>query len=135
MSVALAPFRMAEGGSQRITFAGENIRLSPKAALALGIAFNELATNALKYGALSKDTGTIAIVWKVAENSGGRRLSVCWREHGGPAVLPPTRRGFGSRVIEQGLAHELDRKVELDYRPDGIICTMSIPAPRSLLDK
>ena len=131
---ALAPFSDAEGMAKRFLITGENIRLSPKAALALGIAFNELATNAVKYGALSNEVGTISISWKLDQQSGQKRLWLQWREEDGPAVSPPTRTGFGSRVIEQGLAHELDGKVTLDYAPGGIVCTIDVPSPRAVLD-
>ena len=131
---ALAPFSAAEGMSERFTIAGDNIRLSPKATLALGIAFNELATNAVKYGALSNAAGRISIGWTLEPRPGGQWLCVCWSEKDGPSVTPPTRKGFGSRVLEQGLAHELDAKVRLDYRPDGVRCTIDVPAARALLD-
>lgn len=131
---ALAPFRVIEGFAERFTIEGENIRLSPKAALALGIAFNELATNAVKYGAFSNAAGTVSIKWTLANKPEGRWLSLHWREKDGPAVSPPTRRGFGSRVIEQGLAHELQGKVRLDYLSGGIVCTIDVPAPQAVLD-
>lgn len=129
----LEPFGVAEGHAERFTIKGDNIRLSPKAALALGIAFNELATNAVKYGAFSNRAGTISITWTLEDKSDGRRLRVHWRETGGPPVSPPSRKGFGSRVLEQGLPHELDGEVDLDYRPDGIVCTIDVPAPKALL--
>ena len=131
---SLAPFSTPAGRAERFTIEGENIKLSPKAVLALGIAFNELATNAVKYGAFSNDAGTIAIDWKLDDRADGRWLCLHWREHNGPPVLPPTRKGFGTRVIEQGLAHELDGKVGLDYAPDGVVCTVYVPAPRVILD-
>jgi len=59
----------------------------------------------------------------------GDRLILYWREEGGPPVAPPSRKGFGSRVIERGLAHELHGTTQLDYRPDGVVCTIDIPAP------
>lgn len=131
---ALAPFRVIEGHAERFTIAGENIRLSPKAALALGIAFNELATNAVKYGAFSNAAGTVSIKWTLENKPDGRWLSLHWRETHGPPVSPPTRRGFGSRVIEQGLAHELQGEVKLDYLSGGIVCTIDVPAPQAVLD-
>lgn len=131
---ALAPFSVSEGRAERFTIKGENIRLSPKAALALGIAFNELATNAVKYGAFSNDEGMISIEWTLNAEPDGRWLCLHWREKDGPPVTPPTRKGFGSRVLEQGLAHELNGKVGLDYAPDGMICTIHVPAPRAMLD-
>jgi PAS domain S-box-containing protein len=131
---SLAPFSVTEGRTERFTIEGEKVRLSPKAALALGIAFNELATNAVKYGAFSNEAGSISIKWLLDHRPEGRWLHLNWREKGGPPVTPPTRKGFGSRVIEQGLSHELGGKVELDYRPAGIVCTIDVPAPVAVLD-
>ena len=131
---ALAPFSVAEGMAERFTVEGENIRLSPKAALALGIAFNELATNAVKYGAFSNEAGTIAITWTLDDEPDGRWLCLHWREKDGPEVTPPSRKGFGSRVLEQGLAHELNGKIGLNYASGGIVCTIHVPAPQAVLD-
>ena len=128
---ALEPFGSAVERARRVKITGKNIRFGPKAALALGIAFNELATNALKYGAFSNDAGSIRIEWAVEPSPKGRRLSLTWTEQGGPAVAPPMRKGFGSHVIERGLAHELDGTVQLDFRTEGVVCTMNIPAPVS----
>ena len=130
----LEPFGVAGGRAERFTIEGKNIRLSPKAALALGIAFNELATNAVKYGAFSNKAGTVSVEWTLEHKSDGRWLCLRWRENGGPPVAPPSHKGFGSRVIERGLAHELDGKVSLDYPPDGVICTIDMPAPQAVLD-
>ena len=131
---ALAPFGAGDGKADRFNIEGENVRLSPKAALALGIAFNELATNAVKYGALSNETGAISIEWDIVENARGKGLCLHWREKGGPPVTPPTSKGFGSRVIEQGLAHELDGDVSLEYASDGLICTIDVPSPKAVID-
>lgn len=131
---AMAPFSVTGDQAERFTIAGDDIRLSPKATLALGIALNELATNAVKYGAFSNDAGTISIQWTLDQRTDGRWLCLHWREHGGPEVSPPTRKGFGSRVIEQGLAHELQGKVELTYPPEGVVCAIYVPAPRAILD-
>lgn len=128
---ALEPFD-GSGSHQRIVLRGGNVRFSPKATLALGIAFNELATNAAKYGALSVEAGTVEISWALRTVSGDRRLKLVWREKGGPEVVAPTRKGFGTRVIERGLAHELQGEASLDYRKDGLVFTMDIPAPREL---
>lgn len=130
---ALAPFRASEGRTARFTIEGENIRLSPKATLALGIAFNELATNAVKYGALSNEAGTISIKWTIEAKSEGKWLCLHWRESGGPPVTMPKRKGFGSRVIEQGLAHELGGKITLNYLPEGIVCIIDVPSPQAVL--
>jgi two-component sensor histidine kinase len=124
----------AGGRAERIVFTGKNIRLSPKTALALGIAFHELATNAVKYGALSNEAGSILIAWKIEPTPEDNRLVLHWHEKDGPLVTPPSRKGFGSQIIERGLAYELDGTVHLDYRADGVVCTIDIPAPRGAHD-
>jgi PAS domain S-box-containing protein len=134
VDAALEPFRVADGRAERLVITGKNIRLTPKATLALGVAFHELATNAVKHGAFSDDTGSILIGWTIEPSPEGNRLVLRWREKDGPPVAPPSRRGFGSRVIERGLAHELEAVVDLDYRTDGLICTIDIPAPQAARD-
>ncbi len=129
INVTVAPFKPNDGEEQRFIITGAPMRFAPKAALDLCIVFNELATNALKYGALSSVGGKVHIDWKVEPSLEGARLVLTWRELGGPAVKAPTHRGFGSRVIERGLAHELEGTGRLDYRPEGLVCTMNIPAP------
>ncbi|KJS15567.1 MAG: histidine kinase [Hoeflea sp. BRH_c9] len=126
---SLEPFGIADGRAERFTINGSNIRVRPNAALAFGIAFHELATNAVKYGAFSNDAGTVLIAWTIDTSSKGDRLVLRWQEKDGPPVTPPTRKGFGSRVIERGLAHELDGVVHLDYHKSGVVCTIDIPAP------
>jgi two-component sensor histidine kinase len=126
---SLEPFGAADGRAERITITGKNVHLSPKTTLALGIAFHELATNAVKYGALSNETGSVLIAWAIEPTPEGNRLVLRWQEKNGPPVSEPSQKGFGSRVIERGLAHELEGKVDLDYRADGVACTINIPAP------
>lgn len=127
---ALEPFGISDGRAERFVINGPNVRFPPKAALALGIAFNELATNAVKYGAFSDEAGCIIVSWTIEPGPGGDRLLLHWREEGGPPVTPPSRKGFGSQVIERGLAYELGGKVRLDYRSEGLVCTIDIPAPQ-----
>jgi PAS domain S-box-containing protein len=134
VNAALEPFGVANGRSERFEVKGSNIRFPPKAALALGIAFHELATNAVKYGAFSGETGCVRVGWTVEPSPGGDRLILGWTEEGGPPVTPPSKKGFGSRVIERGLAHELEGVTRLDYRPDGVVCTINIPAPQAAFD-
>ena len=130
VSDALEPFVVADGRKERLVISGSNIRFPPKAALALGIAFNELATNAVKYGAFSNGVGSIEIAWTVVPKPEGDRLDLCWQEKDGPPVVPASRKGFGSRVLDGGLAHELEGIiVHLDYLSAGLTCTMNIPAP------
>lgn len=109
---AIAPFR----GRVRVRASGPNVRLATNQALALSIALHELATNAAKYGALSVEDGQVAISWRV----NGRELSLDWRESGGPPVAPPTRVGFGSRLIQRGLAHDLGGAAEIVFHPEGV---------------
>jgi PAS domain S-box-containing protein len=107
----------------RIELSGKNVVLGPVAAVTLGMAFHELAVNAAKYGALSVSSGRVQVSWR---SVGARRLRLEWRETGGPPVCPPSRRGFGSRMIEQVLASELRGKVRLDFSPQGLRCTMDM---------
>ena len=125
----LEPF-MQDGRAERVSISGENVPLPPKTILALGIAFHELATNAVKFGAFTNEAGAILIDWKIDPHADGNRLAIRWREKDGPRVVPPVRRGFGSQVIERGLPHELHGTVHIDYRADGVVCTIDIPAPR-----
>ena len=132
ISDALLPFGNAERHANRIVIRGDNIRFPPKAALALGIGFNELATNAAKYGALSNAAGSILVEWKTVTTPEGKRIILHWREIDGPPVSPPAHHGFGSTMIERGLALELDGRIDLDYRPDGVVCAMNFPAPQGV---
>lgn len=131
VTAALDPFEVADVRVERFVVAGENIRFSPKAALALSIAIHELATNAVKYGALSNKTGFVRMTWNIApaETDSERRVVIRWQEVGGPPVTAPVRKGFGSGVLERGLAYELAGTVRLDYPRDGVVCTIDIPAP------
>lgn len=119
---ALTPGR---GG---VRMSGPDVRLDSKTALAISMAFHELGTNALKYGALSQDGGQVDLTWA----DGAGRLRVAWCEQGGPPVSPPTRKGFGSRLLERGLAGELGGRVELRYEPGGLVCEIdaALEAPQ-----
>ena len=124
---ALRPFIAAD--SPRLSLIGENVRFQPKTALALSIVFNELGTNALKYGALSNAEGIVRIERNTRVAPGGSHIVLKWQETGGPPVRPRSYKGFGSNAIERGLTHELGADVRLDYRPEGVVCTIDIPAP------
>lgn len=112
---------------QRCTIEGSDLQLPPKVALALGMALHELATNAAKYGALSCSSGHVRVAWSLQNRARIPHLHLCWTETGGPPVEPPQRRGFGSRLIERGLAHELDGDVRMQFDPAGLGCTIVIP--------
>lgn len=113
-------------GSERMRVHGPPIKLVPKAAIALAMGLNELATNAVKYGALSNGTGQVAITWSVDGPRPGT-LNLQWSESGGPRVEMPSRRGFGSRLIERNLAHDLEGTVRIEYHPDGVVCRVTGP--------
>jgi PAS domain S-box-containing protein len=130
VSHALEPYEVSNGRVGRISIEGENIRFPPKSALALGIVFNELATNAVKYGALANQQGALRIIWQTVSAPEGASVILQWQEIGGPPLTPPSRKGFGSRVIERVLAHELEGQVEMDFRAEGLVCSVSIPAPK-----
>jgi PAS domain S-box-containing protein len=110
----------------RVTLDGPEILLKPKVALSLAMALHELSTNALKYGALSNDTGRVTLTWETKSGS-PHRLRIKWQEKGGPAVRPPKSRGFGSNLIEMTIIHDLDGSVELDFKKEGLICTIEVP--------
>jgi two-component sensor histidine kinase len=86
------------------------------------MALHELATNAMKYGALSTPEGRVHVAWDLAPDPGAARLDLTWTERGGPPVKPPTSRGFGSRLIERGLAAELSGSATIDFHTDGVVC-------------
>ncbi|HRJ64923.1 sensor histidine kinase [Brevundimonas sp. UBA2416] len=113
-------------GSHRVTLNGPPVALEPAAALSLGMIFHELATNAAKYGALSAPEGRVMVDWAVA-NQTRPVLTLTWREIGGPPVAPPERRGFGSRLIERNVRHDLAGAVILDYANDGFSAEFSVP--------
>lgn len=131
IDAAIEPFRAADGSAERFRIEGPPLRLKPKVTLALGIAFNELTTNAVKYGALSNDAGAVAVDWLIDTAADDERLRIHWQESGGPPVTPPDRKGFGSQVLERGLAHELGGTVALDYRREGVACLIDLPAPEN----
>lgn len=110
--------------SEQVVLAGPDLMLPPKTAVSFAMAVHELATNALKYGALSVVAGRVDIAWSEAEG----RLGFTWRESGGPPVLPPSRRGFGSRLIERALAAELCGNVHIAFAPTGVVCEVDAPA-------
>jgi PAS domain S-box-containing protein len=125
---AISPF-LGEGG-RRFHHRGTDVRLPPRTALALAMAFQELATNAVKYGALSNGKGEIHLVWLLDHTSEVPRLFLRWEERGGPEVVPPSRRGFGSRLIERSLAQDLGGEVKIVFAPTGVVCTVDAPLPK-----
>ena len=113
--------------SKQFHLHGPSLRLDAGIALSLALLAHELATNAVKYGALSVPGGHVDLVWTVAEDDGASCLALRWSEHGGPAVSAPSRQGFGTRLITRGLAGGGGGKVQLDYEPSGVVCTVIAP--------
>ncbi len=120
-----APY--ADGELGRVAVGGPHLKLTPNASLAFGMAFHELATNAAKYGAFSTTAGRIRVDWRIDNGGGERVLRLEWRETGGPEVAPPTRRGFGSRLIERGLAYQLNGEAELRFEKAGVHFILEAP--------
>lgn len=129
LQATLAPYTQGGPGG-RLRISGPPVRVSPQRAVTLTMVFHELATNAVKYGALTRSEGRVEVEWTVDASSGTPVLSLAWLERGGPPVGPPDRRGFGSRLIEQALARELDGEVSLEFAPGGLECRMRFPLER-----
>ena len=108
-----------------VVLSGPSLVLTPKAALALSLAVHELATNALKFGALSRAGGRIGVTWML---SSAGHLNLSWSESGGPTVSPPLRRGFGTTLIERALGMETGGGAILRYLPEGVVCDVFLPA-------
>jgi PAS domain S-box-containing protein len=109
---------------------GPDILLTPRAANAMSLALHELATNAVKFGALSTDAGRVEVRWCVIEGGG---LKLQWAETGGPAVTPPTRRGFGTTLLEKVTGRELGGGVQVEHRREGVTATLTA-APSAIAD-
>ncbi|WP_295217065.1 HWE histidine kinase domain-containing protein [uncultured Brevundimonas sp.] len=117
-------------GPTRISLNGPPVSLEPAVVLSLGMIFHELATNAAKYGALHTPDGRILIDWGLADQR-DRKLKLSWREIGGPKITAPERRGFGSRLIERNIRHDLAGEIDLVYAPDGLIAELTVPLDRT----
>ncbi|MGG5887740.1 HWE histidine kinase domain-containing protein [Falsiroseomonas sp. HC035] len=118
-----------EPGGSRFALEGPNLALAPDAVQALSMALHELATNAAKHGALSAAQGRILVTWRI--DPGAALLHLTWAEQGGPPLDgPPTRRGFGSRLVEATIANQLGGSVERGWEPSGLVCRMALPLPR-----
>ena len=131
VSSALEPF----AGTAAVTLRGDDVTLPPRVAQALGLALHELATNAVRHGALSAPAGRLTVTTAIEPAAdGGGKLVLRWVETGGPAVASPERRGFGSRLVERGLAYEAGGNAHLEFAPGGLRCYIEIPlteAPES----
>ena len=118
-----------ETAGARIAVSGPDLYLNPEAAQNIGLAFNELASNALRFGALSTRAGRVSISWSIDPvASEGRRFHINWEESGGPEVIEPRRTGFGHKVVERLAARALDGEVSLTFPPSGLRWSLHIPA-------
>jgi PAS domain S-box-containing protein len=111
----------------RILLDGPTVLLKADAAQNLGMALHELGTNASKYGALSHPSGVIHLGWSISDSNGQPKFEMCWREQNGPAVTPPTRRGFGQVVMVDMLEYSLDAQVSMTYDPTGLVWHLKAP--------
>jgi PAS domain S-box-containing protein len=120
----LSPYCAEDDGKDgsRARIEGPGLMLEQQPAQAIALALHELTTNAVKYGALSVPSGRIALTWR---RQSANRLSVCWVETGGPPVAPPTRKGFGTRVMTR-ICEQLNGELNFDWRADGLICDIVI---------
>ena len=109
-------------GARRFHFNGPDIRITSGAVIALAMTFSELCTNTTKFGALSIPTGRVDVAWTIDE----QRLRLVWTERGGPLVEPPTRRSFGTRMMES-LGQQLNGQVQLAYEPSGFVYSLDVP--------
>jgi PAS domain S-box-containing protein len=123
-NAALAPF---ETTANRIRISGPGVKLLERTAGNLALALHELATNALKYGALSSEAGSVNVTWTFARET--KKLVLDWVETGGPRISLPASEGFGGLVIRQAVARERNGGVSLDYAPEGLRCRFEMEIP------
>lgn len=110
---------------ERISVYGPDVTLGSKSGLAIALAVHELVTNAVKYGALSNEDGRIEISWWREQVGDDHRVGLIWTESGGPVVVAPKRKGFGSRMIDRALASYVQGTTETTYRPEGVLFRLS----------
>jgi PAS domain S-box-containing protein len=125
--VVRGALKLHEDRPGRFHLDGPDLEIGAKPALSLALMLHELATNAAKYGALSEDAGHVAIRWDVREEADEPHLVFSWAEIGGPPVVSPARKGFGSRFIERGLAGQVGGTIALAFPPDGVTCAIAAP--------
>ena len=118
---------------EQLQVSGPPVRFQPKAAETFALAIHELATNAIKYGALSKPAGKVDVSWRLNASSEPTELIFDWQERGGPRVEPPQRKGFGSELLEKTLAFDLKGRTILNYDPSGLHCMITIPLTRRVV--
>lgn len=124
--LAAGSLQMQDGDEARVSLQGPAVLLTPRQAVSLSMALHELFTNAMKYGALSNREGHVTLEWEWLDET-PPRLELRWQEHGGPAVAPPTRSGFGSLLLQRSLKGDLNAEVTLDFDPEGLVCVIRAP--------
>lgn len=112
---------------ESVVVSGPEIWLTPRAAEMMAVAFHELATNAVKYGALATPAGRIDVDWHVETKKAGRRFVLRWREGGVRLQQSIAHRGFGTELVEEGLPYTFGGAAKLQYRQDGVECLMAFP--------
>jgi len=118
---------LGTGEGSPFTIVGPDIALKPRAAASLALGLHELATNAAKHGALATTAGAVSIRWKVVGSGVDPEMRIVWAESGGARVEPPTRKGFGTRLLKEGLRTDLKATVDIRYEPRGLVCTITAP--------
>ena len=119
-------------GDERIRIEGPRVALRPDVTISFAMALHELGTNSLKHGALSAPEGKVEVSWAVGDREDGR-VRFGWIETGGPPVRPPKRRGFGTKLLERGIARELSGTVALDYSRDGFRFQLEFPSDGTII--
>ncbi|SFE91007.1 HWE histidine kinase domain-containing protein [Methylobacterium sp. yr596] len=119
-----------EPGRERVSLAGPQVVLASELAVSVGMALHELATNAVRHGALRDPDGRLEVTWSVEEGPEGQVLRWTWNEHDGPPVALPTREGFGSRLLNRVLTLQVGARVDIARDPDGLRVTVTIPLPK-----
>lgn len=119
----VAPY---SNSGKRMRLSGPDVELAPRAALSMTMVLNELATNAVKYGSLSKPSGTLSVDWRMSDGPNGA-LELEWLERGGPPVVAPARQGFGTRLIDRCVQRDLDGRLDLEFAETGVRCRIDVP--------
>jgi len=129
VAAVLEPFAAQSG---RVTIEGPSLDLPANFTITIALMLHELATNAAKYGALAGPSGRVHIAWKTAPAGAGQTVELLWQERGGPSILPPQRRGFGTRLLAAS-AQQIKGELEMAFPPDGVVCRLRFTVPRSPL--
>lgn len=125
LAETLAPYRGL--GGNRVVTAGPEVLLPTQIVVPLAMALHELTTNAVKYGALSTNTGRLEVNWTLVEDAGLPCVMITWAEVGGPPVAVRAPSGFGTKLVSRLSSYDLDGNAHLDFKPGGLTCTLRFP--------